>query len=375
MDRRDKLCGIAGVIAVVVYALACRPSWSPDSRQVAYYFHNEETEVGGVALYDLELKQGRRLYEQKTDSAGFMQVVCLPSGKSILAVQSGKKKVEFLRIDPKDGGASSIKTIVRDGYEGIAMYPLVVGEERYLWTYWTEKREQQDGDKDIHGLLKVDCVTGKAEFVKTGALIYLSQNGDACAYLGVSETEEALEVGRFDPVTGTRQTIASFTEKEFPGEPSCMFVAIDSAGSRIAMAAKKDDLVRILVVGAQGRIIREVACSDTVSEPSYVTWGQDSHTVWLSTELRAEEKAKKCSGLVEVDIEKASARVYPVDGARGDATGLLQPSLSPDKKWLAAMALPGDNDGMSELILVDLTTPERKMTRIATPPAKASLQR
>ena len=373
MDRRDKACGILGVVAFVAYALACRPSWSPDSKQVAYYFLDGETEAHAVAVYDLELRQGRRLYERQGDGAGLMQIAWLPSGKSILAVRVDKKKVEFLRIDPKDGESTAIKAIVRDDCEGIAMCPLIVGEGRYLWTSWTEK--QREGAKDIHGLLKVDCVTGKAEFVRTGALVYLSQNGAACAYLSISEAEDALEIGRFDPVTGTRQRIGSFTEKDLPGEPCCVFVATDLAGSRIAMAAKKDDLVRILVLNAQGSIVREVVCPDVVSEPSYITWGQDSRTVWLSAKLRAKEEGKERAGLIEIGIEKASARVYPVDGVKGDAACFLQPSLSPNNRWVAIVSPGGNNGEMGGLVLVDLATPERKMTKIATPPAKASFQR
>jgi len=297
VNRRDKVCGIIGAVAFVVYALACRPSWSPDSRQVAYYFHNEETEVCGVAVYDLKLRQGRRLYEQKKDSAGFMQVVWLPSGKSIVAVQVGKTKVDFIRIDPRDGKSEVIKTIVCNDCEGIAICPLIVGEERYLWICWQEKKKQQKGDESTPGLLKVDCVTGKAEFLRTRMPVYLWENGGVCAYMGVSEAEEALEVGRFDPVTGALQKIKSFTEKEFPGELCGMFLATAPDGSRIAMAAKKDDLVRILVLDAQGGIVNEVVCPDTVSEPSYIAWGQDSSTVWLSAKLRGKEKAKDPLGL------------------------------------------------------------------------------
>jgi len=66
--------------------------------------------------------------------------------------------------------------------------------------------------------------------------------------------------------------------------------------------------------------------------------------------------------------------VYLVDGVEGDAADSMQPSLSPDKKWLAIAPI-GDDGAAGGLILVDLTTPERKMTRIPIPPPKAPRQR
>ncbi|MHC4945324.1 MAG: hypothetical protein ACYTG7_20100, partial [Planctomycetota bacterium] len=55
-----KLVGLAAASALFVYALSCRPSWSPDSTQVAFTYAMAE-DTAAVAIHDIESGETRRV--------------------------------------------------------------------------------------------------------------------------------------------------------------------------------------------------------------------------------------------------------------------------------------------------------------------------
>ena len=110
MRNRERALGIVGIVGAVIYALACRPAWSPDGRQIAFPFVDEKADTVGIALYDLNTKQARRVFEDKSEDDWPMQVVWPPSGESLVALRIGEKKLRVMHMSLKDGRHQAGKT-------------------------------------------------------------------------------------------------------------------------------------------------------------------------------------------------------------------------------------------------------------------------
>lgn len=371
MAKHEKALGILALAAVVAYALACRPSWSPDSSQVAFPFAEEAKEgpkaTWGVAIYDIKLKECRRIFE--TRDSGAIQVVWLPSGESLIALAYREKKADFVRLDLKNGTHKVVKSLTEDGdmqVEPTPLLPPTLSQGRYLW-FMAEKK----GTAKVAGLLKIDGVSGKAEFIQRAGFALLAQNRDAYAYtVELPGEPKTLEIGTFDPIRGHFHRIQWFPKNEIGGV--LPFVAVNQGASRFVLPTLKDDRVRLLLLDSAGKTVSSIPCPATVSKVSHLTWGQASRTVWFSAATREKLADNELFGLVEMNIESGESRLYPLRPAKGnDDFGwlYLQPSLSPDKKWLAVCP-SNEQEKETGLLLFDLTTPERKMTKVAIPPAK-----
>jgi hypothetical protein len=179
---------------------------------------------------------------------------------------------------------------------------------------------------------------------------------------------KSVEVGAFDPVQGRLRRIQSFP-KDGAGGKVVPFITVNQDASRFVLTTRKEDRGSLLLLDSAGKTIRSIPCPETVLMVAHLAWGQDSRTIWLSAAVREKQAGEMEFGLAEVNIESGQSRVYPLCPAKGKDDGTifyLQPSLSPDKKWLAIVPF-NEQEKEIRLLLFDLTTPERKMTKIPIP--------
>jgi len=236
MANREKALGILAVAAVVAYALACRPAWNPDSSQVAFPFADEDAKVWGVATYDVKVKECRRIYETRESVA--IQAVWLPSGESVIVLVHQDKKLDVVRLDPKNGSHKVLKSITDAGDMPVEPSPLlapVVSQGRYLWLIAEKK-----GTEKVHGLLKIDSPTGETEFVRTAGSTFLAQNGNNYAYTAeLPGDPKGVEVGTFDPAQGRLRKIRTFGGDE-AGDQEGPLVGVNHDASRFVLASCKE---------------------------------------------------------------------------------------------------------------------------------------
>ena len=105
-----------------------------------------------------------------------------------------------------------------------------------------------------------------------------------------------------------------------------------------------------------------------------MVYGAKDQSLWVPVINRVKTEENKSNeqdkqyilSLLEVDVDKGSCQTV-LEAVVEDDGYRMQPSISSDGKYLAVnVLLPKDNKN-SILYLVDLTTPERKVTKVPLP--------
>jgi DNA-binding beta-propeller fold protein YncE len=362
--NRDAAMGLIGIAALIVYAIACRASFSPDGKKVLFPSVDAESKTAKVLLHDLESGKTSTIFTvgpEGVHDEAFISAQWRADGKrAILAWLNteGSDRLTVLDMPIAGGGPSKRYTLEgSEMLEGLITEPPLI-RDRFLLL----------GGKDIR---RLDLETGEVRKRDAGE-IYLFARGDDVYFVGKDG-----KIGKIDPDTLEPTALIEVDEKE-SGEPG--FLAIDREG-RIACTCKKGDDSSILVF--KGKTIeKRIPLGKEVEAgmPGNIRWSPDGKTLYAAYGRMGKDgkDGKEVRlGILEIPLAGSSRTIEIVTGHTASEEKGPEPvfyfqfDLSPDGKKLAvpATSLSGVNDPDRGLYLVDLASPDRKVTKISIPAA------
>jgi len=381
---RDTLLTMLGITALIVYVLACRPSFSPDGTKVIFPTRNSKSKEASVVLYDLKKKTLQTIFAMskmsKTDDVGFA-VQWLPDGKQVLV-----NGVSFVAILPL-GSSNPTRIIPLEEKLDAGMLqltPPVIGKYQFIPSKTSVEVKNEKGETvstEEPVVLRVNLETMEVQSFPNGIEGSFLAKGNQLYYIAQAKIgeDDAYELGRLDPEKLTRTPLLQLKEKDC-GEPSG-FMTLNSTGNRIALTAKLEHAQRILLI--RGNALEKtipVAEKDIKIQLGNAEWSLDEKTMFVAFAKDLDKDSLWQYGVLEVPLDGGNVREIPLfTGKEGNNGGLVlfQIALSADGRRIAATSacLGADNGIKPEdnaLYLIDLSSTKRNVTRIAIPMPPAS---
>jgi len=372
--KRSKLLHVVlttiGVGALLAYVMACRPSWSPDGSKILFPYSDRESEVRGIALFDKTTGKTRSVFVLPAEGklaegeAENVPVVQWDSqGKRAIVIWGDKAGGTHIRIQPIDSAAPARDVLLKSH-----------GEPPFTWAPLPEV----DGSLLITGrstLLRVDVETGKvAEAKLKGADDYVLFGTKNRAYYVrmVSGAEPDYEIGTVDArrLVVTRERTLG---KEDVGELSPFF-SLSVDGSTIAVPGSKENKYYIHII-SQSRLQNSIPLelSPETATLGNLQWSPDGKTIYAAVGTGLKDRDRIELGVGEITVATGAMRMTRLlRVAKPEHEEIIlvgfQIGLSPDGKTIATSPTylldAVDDEADCALYLVDLTTPERRVTKV-----------
>jgi hypothetical protein len=367
--RRDEWLAVVAVVSLAVYGLSCRPAWHPSGKSIAFPY--KDGDRSGIALYELETRQTRRLIEESGDRLSTAECVWAQGGRWLYALvdrsrhepfKSGPSELEVVRIDSEGGTPQTLRRIT--GLKDAApIVPPVLVDDRFLWV----SPLQREADERQFAL-RLDLAGGDAQemLVSRDAVTYLLD----CARRGILSVRQAekdgrLEIGRFDGRSGRVRRVLALNDMKVVDTAS--FPAAELDGSRLAIVVKQEDQATVRLFADDGRPIKRLPVPEGIKDCLFPVWVHGR--IWCDVEEKAAAPTgKDTSGLLRVDVESGASQFVRL-GHRGD--GGLQASVSPDGRRIAVAAAgmePLEGEPATALWIFDATAPDAPPVRVDLPP-------
>jgi hypothetical protein len=383
MKRTEAVLAAVALVSAVIYALACRPAWSPSGKQVVFPYAYGEDERTGVALYDIETREVRTLVEEQDGSLMGAQSAWTSDGKAIYTVRrpDEMRALVVLRIDPAGGEATEVAAIGGLSKEAPQYFPPVLVDDKHIWLSYLVSEEPEQ----VY-CARIDIESGEVKkfFESPTTYTMLYDFGKAGYwYMKVKEDEDGAdsgaEIGRFDPATA--KLTSAYTVKDASVAP---FIAVEPSGARVAIAVEAEEGQALRVVTLSDGSKRDIMLPESVSELGGMEWVGE--TVWIGATVYEGEAAGAPAEQVEtaedegddesddmaevallaVDIAKGEVKVKPL-GKGPDNVATLQPAVSPDGKFLAMTILGSEEETLPALLILDLTARDKEPVRVRAP--------
>jgi hypothetical protein len=375
---RDTLLTILGIAALIVYVLACRPSFSPDGTKVIFPTRNRKTKEAAVVLYDLKKKTLETIFAlppmpKKEDIA--LAVQWLPDGKQVLV-----NGVSFVAILPLGSSNPTRFSPLEENLDAgmLEITPPVIGKYQFIAskksvTSKDEKGQTVSVDKPV--LLRVNLETMEVQSVPNGIEGNLVAKGNQLYYIAQAKIgeDDAFELGRLDTEKLARTTILQLREKDC-GELSG-FMTPNRTASRFALTAKLEGAQRILLI--RGNALEKtipVTEKDIEIQLGNAEWSLDDATLFVTFAKDLNKDHLWQYGVLEVSIDGGSIREIPLFTVKNGKDGLVifQIALSADGRRIAATSafLSADNEiqpNDNALYLIDLGSSKRNVTKVPIP--------
>jgi hypothetical protein len=402
MDERNPLhvvLGIIGLLGALLYVLACRPSWSPDSSKVLFTYCNPQTNECGVAVYYRASGAVTSLFshEFKGDNSGYIPSAVWGSDGQRAIVLWGEKG-EREKKNPATRETEKIETRLTH----VEVLPLGTGEREMHFklrdfqpsdgVYVTPLAESggklyltRSGGNEF---LRLDLKTGKQDLQDSKderEPLFYSRNGHVAYVREGAESSDDLEFGALEPrnlrlhalFTLKKQALVPYGVDEYK-----VLLAFEPHGARLAMpalAADERDVVLICNDRGLERVLRP-----EISAKAYrlgnLEWSRDGKILYGTVITPTEDEKIRQYSLAEIAVEGGPARLVPIVRSTSSADESwmqFQISLSPDGSTIAASTAHFDKDKIEPadrgLFLVDLRDPQRKVTKIQYPPMQPAV--
>ena len=371
--------GAIGVLALFIYVLACRPSWSPDGSKIL--FRAVDSTGAGVALLDVKTGRARMLFvEDATEEGGSVEetvasVQWAHDGQRAIAVLMDNKKITRLLFLPVGSKRPARLVFLEE-----------LGAKEYSVFMPLPER---NGQLFIPGkrLARVDLETGRVRSWVTDSAeaVSLAERDGSIVYAMESRREpKGWEFGEVNPESLTLRPFLRLEQADLGArleaagvglkELSLPHLAPEPHGTRIALKAETSQGDVIVVLDRTG--FRQVL--RTRPEPQGCTIGNlqwaPGGKLLYAVDLMPEAGSDSVQySLAEVPLDGGPARLDPIVRFKGESSSdrddmAYQIALSPDGKRIATVASPDDPEGGSlYLYLIDLRSPQRRTIRIPMP--------
>jgi WD40 repeat protein len=375
---RDAALTVIGLAAVLLYILACA-SFSPDDSKVLFPSNDPKTGGTVLAVYDRGAHTTRALlaFPPATgdNNDGYMiRPAWTPDGSHVVALWGDTDKELRITVLPISGKGPTrmlvVKNVKGDASSAMLVPPTIVGSQLFMG---------EDGQ-----IRRVDLESG-VELVKTieGELLLAGQSGRI--YYGRELSEEGketrTEVGLVD--ANTLALTPLFETIETAGNTP--FFAVSRDGARVAIAGGKDDEQQILVFeGNQLRNTIPIGGKPDEMRLGFFQWSHDGATLYGVFRTKVADSEYQL-GVLEIPASGGTARRIPlfrVTGKEDSDMSTLQVDVSHDGKTIAAAStyLQTSSGAKAQrrlkpedlaLYFIDLSRPDRKITKVPIPPLPA----
>jgi hypothetical protein len=373
---RDVVLTGIGFAAWLLFILACA-SFSPDDSKIVFPSNEAKTGAPTVAVYDRAARTTRTVFVFHSPELGSssgpasMRSVWTPDGKHIVTIWPADEGVMLMVLPFRTGGTTRfmlVKTNNADMPSVFAAPPPIIGSGLLL------------GSDD--GIVRVDLETGAQQTVAATGSPILSAGPNRAFYLRKAKVPgtdgDLAEVGTVDPKTLALTPLLTSKDAASDG-----LFAVSRDGSRVALTDSRTPQVLIFVNGQLRRTVP--IANDAGMMLGTMQWSPNAATLYAVFRQKAPESAYQF-GVMEIPAEAGAPREVPllvVHGSMDDAEALtFQLDVSHDGKTLAAastyLQTPLGKQGPPRLrpedlalYLVDVSKPDRKVTKVPIPPLPA----
>jgi hypothetical protein len=374
---RDVVLTGIGFAAWLLFILACA-SFSPDDSKIVFPSNEAKTGAPAVAVYDRAARTTRTVFVfhspelGSSDAAPWMRSVWTPDGKRIVTMWLVADEGLMLTVLPFGTGGTTRFMLVKASNSDVPSVflapPPIVGS----WLLF--------GSKD--GIVRVDLETGEQQTVETTGSPILSAGPNRAFYLRKAKApgsdSDLAEVGSVDPKTLALTPLLKTKDADGDG-----LFAVSRDGSRVALTNTRPAQVLIFVNGQLRRTIP--VAKDAGMMLGTMHWSPNAATLYAVFRKTTDDSTHQF-GVMEIPAETGAPREVPllvVHGSMDDAEALtFQLDVSHDGKTLAAastyLQTPLGKQGPPRLrpedlalYLVDVSKPDRKVTKVPIPPLPA----
>jgi Tol biopolymer transport system component len=361
---RNVLLGVAGIAALLAYAIACRASFSPDGKKVLFPSIDRDVRSPCVGLYDREAKTTTPFFPPAVVEEGkeptFVTGSWWPDGKRAIVTwleRTEPERVMVLDLPQEKGRSVRLFTLGKGSSEESLLVPPVISGGRYLV---------------FGGLHRLDLSTGEVRTRELKDAYPFARGGDVGVMVAEKNEEAGFSLGTLDGETLEAKRITTFPKKDV-GEATHV-AAASPDGARIAVPAEKEGRSGIVLVS--GAAVERTIDAGPVAEAGRLgntAWSPDGKTVYAAWARKVDGKGIDL-GFLECAAD-GTGRPRTTTLARSRKSDLdqvlvvFQIGLSPDGKTLAVPTTYVEEIEREDLalFLVDLSDPARKVTKVPIP--------
>jgi len=377
--RRTRLLHLVlttiGVGALLAYVMACRPSWSPDGSKILFPYFDADSEVVGIALFDKTTGRTKSIFALPMETKETADLgSCLLYPPVAQWDRQGKRAIVIW----EDMDATHVRIQQIDSAEP-AREVLLKSAPQFTAT--ASPLPEVDGGLLIarmSTLIRIDLDTGKVaerKLEEIGHYVLFGSKNRAYYARMPWRHEQHYEMGTVDGrrLVVTRELTLG---KKDVGDLNPFF-SLSSDGSTIAVPGVKGkkNYVHIISDRRLERSIPLEASAETTMLGN-LQWSPDGKTIHAAVATRLKDRDRIELGVGEITVDTGAmrmTRLLRVAKPKAEEEQAVIPqrfqiALSPDGKTIATSpTYLVDDEADCALYLVDLTTPERKVTKVPVP--------
>ncbi len=376
---RNSALALLGLVSLSIYILACT-SFSPDDSKVLYPTFDPKTGATGVSVYDRASGKSELLFlpagvdvAKVEPKAALCRAQWLPDGKSVVvawpvAGTNGEAGNDGLNIEVlpfnRSGPARLFSLPGLSGGANRLARPLVLGGI-FLFL-----------EAESNSFIRVNLATGQIhhQSSKNEMLLLPAPGGDRLFYLAAGDSTNApVEFGTLNPDTFARSPWYRISSSDFDNSTSDFIVSRD--GRRLAYFTGNDKpLLRAFESGQPLKTL-PLAGRETLL-PGYAKFSPSGDVLYASYMATGAGQTNAEFGFLEIPMDGAAVRrttlIRDVEKPGDSSPLFFQLDVAHNGKALAVASTylavdhplkPGD----CALFLVDLTGPQRKVTKALIP--------
>jgi len=373
MTRFEKLVGLAAVLALFVYALACRPSWSPDSSAIVFTYTTENS--FGVAVHNVETGRTENVITFAENDSQVLPQVVWQENKIVILLYGQKgfaseqnNQTFIMEYDPKVRAFGSISMLDLGEAQVSPMTPPVADTYGRIFLGGIESGG--------NGIIRIEADRKKFQALGPDKVFILDRGKNNIFYATMNKDETLAEIGLFMPDAEEFKVLAGFESSEAGKLNPSLAAAPD--GSRCCLTVTKaNGRFDLIVVEADGSNSRRFGPNTSIVKVGGVAFAGDSKTVWMAAMEKETDSDEPRIVLAEYVFEKERGErlqrriALPIESKDidDDMVITLQPTVSPDGRWLALSTFIFEQKKSSRLFLVDLESADLDLKIINAPVA------
>jgi hypothetical protein len=374
---------LAGLGALLIYILACT-SFSPDDSKVLYVTVDAKSGLTAVAVYDRKPGKSELLFEPLSQDTGklaakpaILRPQWLEGGHNLLTAwvagsDDKSLNLAILPFDRRGPARTFLMTDLGDWTTTFYYWPLpVVGSSLFLIG-------------ESNSIIRLDLGTGAMHRQSSQQALFLlpSPNNDRLFYLGgmdksyldgKDDSKGPDECGLMNPETFARTPLFQIKDKKV----SIFSLALSRDAKRLAYQVEdeKPTVVHLLETGQPARTLSLDSLGDQTEVN--VRHFSPKHDILYGSFRDASVGTKDAYGFVEIPLDGSPIRkttlIRDVEREDKGMLAYFQIDISHDGKTLAVESIClacGDHPVKAEdcaLFLVNLTDPQRKVTKVPIP--------
>jgi len=380
---RNPILASLGLASLVIYILACgSASFSPDDKKVLYPTIDPQSGQVGVAVFDREARRSELIFVPhlragRKDRAEMtlLRPQWLPDGKGVVVAWPGREGT----ADDNDG--LTVVMLPVDAIGPVRLFQLPDLKEAAacvtlplpLAGHWLFLKDESNS------VVRLDLITGAVgrHAFATEIIPYASPGPDRVAYVTQNDENETVEVGFLNPETFAQTSILRANTNELRGDAGLL--ALSSDGRKAAFLIKNggEPQIRFKVDGAPAKTSSKLAKPGEQLALSSGQFSPKGDLLYTSFALKGGQTTNSAFGFLEVPADGGPVRRTTLISGGPDADDeaelLFQIGVSHDGKALAvtsaylALADIGLAADDCALFLVDLSDPQRKVTKVPIP--------